>query len=251
MTNEFQDRVAVVTGGSRGIGRATALRLASEGCHVAISYGTRSGPAEETVAEIERMGRRAVAEQCNVGSPDDIARLVARARKDLGPISYLANCGAISNLAEHTELDYDLWREMIDVNLTGAYLAVFAVKDEMIARGFGRIVLVSSIAALLPRKNQIHYATAKAGVMALTRCCADAFAEHNVRVNCVTPGLVETEMAEVLSPERRAEIIKETPMHRIGKPEELASVIRFMLSEESSYMTGQTVVASGGRLMMS
>ena len=87
--------------------------------------------------------------------------------------------------------------------------------------------------------------------MALTRCCADAFAEHSVRVNCVTPGLVETEMAEVLSPERRAEIIKETPMHRIGKPEELASVIRFMLSDESSYMTGQTVVASGGRLMMS
>ncbi|HEY2838970.1 MAG TPA: SDR family oxidoreductase [Pirellulales bacterium] len=250
MTAEFQDRVAIITGGSRGIGRATALRLASEGCHVAISYGSRRGPAEETVAEIERMGRRAVAEQCNVGSPDDVARLVERARRDLGPIGFLAHCGAISNLAEHTALDYDTWRETIDVNLTGAYLATFAVKDEMLAQEFGRIVLVSSIAALLPRKNQIHYATAKAGVMALTRCCADAFAPH-VRVNCATPGLVETEMAEVLSPERRREIVAETPMKRIGRPEELASVIRFLLSDESSYMTGQTVVASGGRLMLS
>jgi len=251
MTAEFQDRVALVTGGSRGIGRATALRLASEGCHVAISYGSRSGPAEETVAEIERMGRRAVAEQCNAGSPDDVARLVERTKRDLGPIDFLAHCGAISNLADHTTLDYDLWREMIDVNLTGAYLAVFAVKDSMIAREFGRIVTVSSIAALLPRKNQIHYATAKAGVMAFTRCCAEAFAPHNVRVNCVTPGLVETEMAEVLSSERRSQIIADTPMQRIGRPEELASVIRFLLSDESSYMTGQTVVASGGRLMLS
>ena len=139
---------------------------------------------------------------------------------------------------------------MIDVNLNGAYLAVFAVKDDMIARGFGRIVMVSSIAALLPRQMQIHYSASKAGVMALVRCCAEAFAPHNVRVNCVAPGLVDTEMADVLPPDRKAEVIAATPMKRIGRPEELASVIRFLLSDESSYMTGQTVVASGGRLMM-
>ena len=141
-----------------------------------------------------------------MGSPQDVARLVARTRDELGPIDYLAHCGAISNLADHNELTYERWRETIDVNLNGTYLAVFAVKDEMIARGFGRIVLISSIAALLPRKMQIHYAASKAGVMALTRCCAEAFAPHNVRVNCIAPGLIETEMAHVLPPERMAEV---------------------------------------------
>lgn len=163
MAAEFQDRVALVTGGSRGIGRATALRLASEGAHVAISYGSRSGPANEVVTEIQKLGRKAIAEQCNVGQPADIERLVARTRRELGPISFLAHCGAISNLADHNELSYDIWREMIEVNLTGAYLAVFAVKDEMLAQSFGRIVMVSSIAALLPRQNQIHYSASKAG----------------------------------------------------------------------------------------
>jgi len=250
MTAEFQDRVALVTGGSRGIGRATALRLAQEGAHVAISYASRQVEAEETVAEIRRLGRQALAAPCNAAQHDDVQRLVDRTTKELGPIAFLAHCGAISNIADHTQLSYELWREMIDVNLTGAYLAIFAVKDAMIARGFGRIVTVSSIAALLPRQMQIHYSASKAGVMALTRCCAEAFAPHNVRVNCVVPGLVETEMADVLPPERKAEVIAATPMKRIGKPEELAALIRFLLSDESSYMTGQSVVASGGRLMM-
>lgn len=251
MAAEFQNRVALVTGGSRGIGRATAIRLASEGADIAISYASRKADADQTVAEIEKLGRKAIAEPCNVARPEDVQRLVERTRAELGPISYLAHCGAISNLADHNSLTYEIWREMIDVNLNGAYLGVFAVKDEMIAQGFGRIVLVSSIAALLPRQMQIHYSASKAGVMALARCCAEAFATHNVRVNCVVPGLVETEMADVLPPERKAEVIAATPMRRIGKPEELAALIRFLLSEESSYMTGQSIVASGGRLMMS
>ena len=108
--------------------------------------------------------------------------------------------------------------------------------------------MISSIAALRPRKMQIHYASAKAGVIALTRCCAEAFAEHNVRVNCIAPGLIETEMAQVLSEEAIASIVQGTPMGRIGQPEELANVICFFLSDQSSFMTGQTVVASGGRV---
>ncbi|MBI3839033.1 MAG: 3-oxoacyl-ACP reductase FabG [Planctomycetia bacterium] len=251
MTNEFQDRVALVTGGSRGIGRAIALRLAGEGAHVAISYASRKGDAEQTVGKIRALGRNAIAEPCNVAHPTDVERLVARARNELGPIDYLAHCGAISNLADHNQLSYDQWRETIDVNLNGTYLAVFAVKDEMTARRFGRIVTISSIAALLPRKMQIHYSASKAGVMAFTRCCAEALAPYNVRINCIAPGLIETEMAGVLPPERRQEVIAATPLGRIGQPEDIASVARFLLSDESSFMTGQTIVASGGRLMMS
>jgi 3-oxoacyl-[acyl-carrier protein] reductase len=250
MAADFLDRVALVTGGSRGIGRAIALRLAGEGAHVAISYASRRPEAEATANEIRQLGRKALAARCNVGAPEDVDALVRQTRAELGPIDFLAHCGAISNLADHRKLSFERWRETIDVNLTGAYLVIFAVKDEMIARGFGRVVMISSVAALLPRKMQIHYASAKAGVMALTRCCADAFAAHNVRVNCIAPGLIETEMAHVLPEERIREVVAATPLGRIGRPEEIASAVRFLLSEESSFMTGQTIVVSGGRLMM-
>ncbi len=246
MSEAFANRVALVTGGSRGIGRSTALRLAREGADVAISYMSRSNEAEQVVAQVLAMGHRAICVPCNVARPEDVERLVSQTREHLGPIDLLAHCGAISNICDHSALSYDRWLETIDVNLNGAFLVVFAVKDEMIARNFGRIVLVSSVAALRPRKMQIHYATSKAGVIALTRCCAEAFASHNVRVNCVAPGLIETEMAHTLPDEVAQRIVTDTPMGRIGQPEEIAAVIRFLLSEESSFMTGETLAASGG-----
>jgi 3-oxoacyl-[acyl-carrier protein] reductase len=247
---EFDNRVALVTGGSRGIGRASALRLASEGADVAIGYVSRRSDAAEVVAEIEALGRRALACACDVSKPDDVNRLVATTRDRLGPIDLLVHSGGISNLSDHTELTLERWREMIDVNLTGTYLIVFAVKDAMIERGFGRIVLLSSVAALRPRKMQIHYASAKAGVIALTRCCAEAFAPHGVRINAIAPGLIETEMARVLSPGMTQKVVAETPMGRLGQPEEVAAAVRYLLSEDSSFMTGQTLAVSGGRIML-
>ena len=241
------DRVALVTGGSRGIGRAVAVRLAGEGAHVALSYTSRRPEAEATAAEIRQLGRKALAVRCNVADPAEVADMAARTRAELGPIDFLAHCGAISNLADHAELTYDRWREMIDVNLNGAYLVVFAVKDEMIRRNFGRVVMISSVAALLPRKAQIHYASAKAGVMALTRCCADAFAEHNVRVNCIAPGLIETEMAHVLPDARMREIVAQTPLGRIGQPEEVVGLAVFLASEAGRFCTGGVYVVDGGQ----
>jgi 3-oxoacyl-[acyl-carrier protein] reductase len=250
MSLAFENRVALVTGGSRGIGRATALRLAGEGADVSISYASRAREADGVVAEIRGMGRKAIAVRCNAGSPDDVTRLVNQTREQLGPIDLLAHCGAISNICDHSELSYERWHETINVNLNGAFLLVFAVKDEMIARKFGRMVLISSVAALRPRKMQIHYASAKAGVIALARCCGEAFAPHNVRINCVAPGLIDTEMAQVLSEESMKRIVGETPLGRIGQATEIASVIRFLLSEESSFMTGETLSASGGRVTL-
>jgi 3-oxoacyl-[acyl-carrier protein] reductase len=247
MPNEFANRVALVTGGSRGIGRAIALQLAREGADVAISYASRAPAAEKVVAEIEALGRRALCCPCDVSQKDQVDALVARVREKLGPIDLLAHCGAISNIATHEELSFERWKETIDVNLTGTYLTVFAVKDEMIRRNFGRIVLISSVAALRPRAAQIHYSSAKAGVIALARCCAAAFAPH-VRVNCIAPGLIETEMAQVLSPAQTAAVIEQTPLGRLGTPEEIAEVATFLLSERSRFMTAQTVVACGGRV---
>jgi len=249
MTTEFTGRVVLITGGSRGIGRATALRLARDGADIAFSYVRRASDAQETAAAIRALGRRVVCSPCNVANPDDMRRLVDEARQ-LGPIDYLVHSGAISNLQDHGTLTLEVWRETIEVNLTGTYIAVFAVKDEMIRRRFGRIVTLSSVAALRPRKRQIHYASAKAGVIAFTRCCAEAFAPHNIRINCVAPGLIDTEMARVLPPEMAQAVVSETPLGRLGKPEEIAAVIRFLLSEESSFMTGNTLDASGGRAML-
>jgi len=138
----------------------------------------------------------------------------------------------------------------MDINLDGTFNMLYAVKDEMIERHFGRIVTLSSIAALRERENQVHYSASKAAVIAMTRCCAQGWAKHNIRVNCVCPGLTETEMAHTLSPEVHQQILAATPLGRIGEPEEIAALIRFLASEESSYMTGQTVVASGGRVML-
>ncbi len=249
MTLAFANRIALVTGGSRGIGRAAALRLAQEGADIAITYATRAREAEETVAAIEALGRRAFAMPCNVANPGEVRHLVQAIRSRLGSIDLLAHCGAISNIQDHTTLTYDLWRDTIEVNLTGTYNVVFAVKEDMLFRRFGRIVTISSVAALRPRKMQIHYASAKAGVIAFTRCCGEAFAPH-VRINCIAPGLIETEMAHVL-PEAAIERIKsETPLGRLGTPEEIAAIIRFLLSEESSFMTGETLSASGGRVTL-
>jgi 3-oxoacyl-[acyl-carrier protein] reductase len=249
MTSEFSNRAVLITGGSRGIGRATALRLAQEGANIAFSYASREKDAEETATAIRALGRRAVYTRCNVTDPDDMKRLVDHAQQ-LGSIDYFVHCAGISNFQDHNTLTLDIWREMIEVNLTGAYIAVFAVKDEMIRRRFGRIVTLSSVAALRPRKMQIHYASAKAGVIAFTRCCAEAFAPYNVRINCVAPGLIDTEMAQVLPPEMARTVVEQTPLARVGKPEEVAAVIRFLCSEESSFITGDTLDVSGGRVML-
>jgi 3-oxoacyl-[acyl-carrier protein] reductase len=250
MPGEFENRVALVTGGSRGIGRATALQLARGGAHVAIGYGSRRQTADEVVAEIRGLGRKAICGACDVAQQSQIDALVAQTRRELGPIDLLCHCGAISNTADHSELTFDRWFETIDANLNGAFRVVFAVKDEMIGRGFGRIVLLSSVAALRPRGAQIHYAASKAGVIALARCCSDAFAPHGVRVNCIAPGLIETEMAHVLKNEQIERIKKETPLGRLGRPEEIAELACFLLSERSSFMTGQTIVSSGGRVTL-
>jgi len=244
----FTNRVALVTGGSRGIGRAVALRLAEEGANVAISYASREDAAQQVVKEVEALGRRATAARCDVAQADQVDALVDHTRSTLGPIEHLVHCGAISPVSGHDELSIEEWQRTMDVNLTGTFLVVRAVKDEMIERRFGRIVAISSVAGLRARAHQAAYSASKAGVIAFARCWAEGFAPHNVRFNVVAPGIIETEMVHTLSEEEIAAKVDQTPLGRIGEPEEIAGVVRFLLGNDSSYMTGQTVVASGGRI---
>ncbi len=243
----FAGRTAVVTGGARGIGKAIALLLARHGARVAVNYERNEAAARETLGLIEGAGGEGLIVQANVASPDDVDRMMADVRARWGPIDFLVNNAGIAETVPHGEVTFARWKRMLDVNLDGTFLTTWAVKDEMIARRFGRIVNVSSLAGLVKKKDMIPYATAKAAVIAFTRHCAEAFAPHNVRVNCVAPGLTETELSRSANPGLIDQIVAVTPMGRMAQPEEIASVVRFLLSEESSFITGQTISACGGR----
>ncbi|MBM3774400.1 MAG: SDR family oxidoreductase, partial [Acidobacteria bacterium] len=160
----------------------------------------------------------------------------------------VANAG-ISLLEGHQQISWETWKKTMAVNLDGVFLSMMAVKDEMLENRWGRIVCISSVASLRPRKLQIHYASSKAAVNAMVRCSAEALAPH-VRVNAIAPGLIETEMGETIGPEATRKIITDTPLGRLGKPEEIANVAYFLMSDLSSFMTGQTITVSGGRVMM-
>ena len=247
---EFTGRTVLVTGGTRGIGREAAVRLASEGANVVVNYVSNVERAEQTVADIKAAGGSIVAVQGDVSKRDDVEHIVGSTRDAFGPIDVLVHSAGISIVEHATDVTWETWKRTMDVNLDGTFNMVYAVKDEMIERDFGRIVLMSSIAALRERENQVHYSASKAAVIAMTRCMAQGWAKHNIRINCICPGLIDTDMAYTLSPEAHAHIVANTPMGRLGRPEEIAKVIRFLVSDESSFMTGQTIVASGGRVML-
>ena len=248
--DDFQDKVVLITGGTRGIGKALALRLAGEGARVAMNYLSRTDEAEKTLAELESAGGQGMIVPGDVSTPESAEQIVAQAREQLGPIDMLVTAAGISIPGSADDMTWDRWKTTLNINLDGTFSMIYAVKDAMIERGFGRIVTFSSIAGLRERENQVAYSSSKAAVIAMTRCMAQAWAGSNLRVNCVCPGLTETEMAHTLSDEVHKVIIDATPIGRIGEPEEIAAVARFLLSEESSFMTGQTIVASGGRVML-
>lgn len=251
MANQaFSGKSALITGGTRGIGRAAAMRLASEGARVAVNYVSNKERAEQTLADLRALGATAVALRGSVADRDDVHRVVDEAREALGPIDILVHSAGISIVEHASDVTWETWRKTMDVNLDGTFNMVYALKDEFIERNYGRIVLLSSIAALRERENQVHYSASKAALIAMTRCLAQGWAKHNIRINCICPGLIDTDMAYTLSPEAHEHIVANTPMHRLGKPEEIANLIRFLLSDESSFMTGQTVAASGGRVML-
>lgn len=246
----FEGKHVLITGGTRGIGKALGIRLASEGASVSLNYLSRDDDAVATVEEIQAGGGKAVAVKGDNSLPDSANAVAAAVREAFGPIDMLVCAAGISIPGAADDMTWERWKTTMNINLDGTFNMVYSVIEEMQQRQFGRIVTFSSIAGLRPRMNQIAYSASKAGVIAMTQCMAEAWAGDGVRVNCVCPGLTETEMAHTLTPEYHTMVIGATPLGRIGEPEELAAVARFLLSEESSFMTGQTIVASGGRVMV-
>ena len=243
-------RTALVTGGAKGIGRACCLRLAQAGVHVAINYLSSDEMARETAELARQAGVRSHLVRADVTSPEQVAAMVQQATDALGPIDLLVNNAGVFHLLSHDETTLEVWRKTLDVNLTGAYLVTWAVKQSMIERGFGRIVNIASIAGLRARPMSIAYAASKAGLIGLTKSTAEAFAPHNIRVNAIAPGLIDTEILSGVSQERLDAIVDSTPLGRIGRSEDVADAALFLLSEQSSFMTGQTLVVCGGRVML-
>jgi 3-oxoacyl-[acyl-carrier protein] reductase len=240
---EFEGRTALVTGGARGIGRAVSRELAARGARVAVNSLTGGKEAAETVRSLAVPG---IAVRADVTKEEDVARMV----REVGPVDLLVNNAGFYKMAAHGELTPEVWRKTVEVNLTGAFLVTWAVKDSMIARKFGRIVNMSSISALAPRPWSMAYAASKAGLISFTKSCAAAFAPHGIRVNAIAPGLVETEMLHRSPGELIDQLREQTPLKRIAAPEEIAKLAAFLLSEGSSFVTGQTWIADGGRVMM-
>ena len=197
----FEGRTALVTGGARGIGRAICEMLARRGARVAVNYRTSRQEAAETVARIKVGGGTAIGVRADVSDRDQVTAMVREVTEQLGPVDLLVNNAAVFALLAPGEVTPELWQQTLDVNLTGAYLVTWAVKDSMISRRFGRIVNLSSIGALRARPRSIAYSVAKAGLIALTKCCAEAWAPHNIRVNAVAPGLIESEMIARAEPQ--------------------------------------------------
>ena len=243
-------RVALVTGGSRGIGRAISEQLATAGVRVAVNYRSDHASAEATVAAIESSGGTAMSVAADVSRDVDVERLVAEVGEGLGAVDLLVNNAGIFDYGGHRETTAELWRRTMEVNLTSAFLVSWAVKDGMIERGYGRIVNVASIAALRPRPKSIAYAASKAGMIGLTRSLAEAVAADGVRVNAVAPGLIKTDILGDVDQSVLDELVEATPMKRIGQPEDIAGVVVFLLGDDSNFMTGQTLVASGGRVTL-
>ena len=246
---KFEGRIALVTGASRGIGRATAIKLAGEGADVAVHYVRSTKPAEEVCEEVRTFGRRAIALQADIADRVAVNEMVAQATAALGPIELLVNnAGDVGNM-DFDQLTPEHWDRIIAINLTGPFNVIWAVKEGMVQQKFGRIVNVSSIAALAPRPNQFAYAAAKAGVISFTKSACDPLAKHNVRINSLAPGAIDTDMIHEISPEMLEHLRSTTPLQRLGTPEEMANIIAFLLSEDASYMTGATIIASGGRVL--
>lgn len=244
----FKGRTALVTGGARGIGRAICRLLAAEGASVGINYERNAAAAAESLDDVRRAGASGLVVQADVSRPDDVERMVGEVRRQLGPIDLLVNNAGIVKNQPHDRLTFADWKRIFEVNVDGVFLCTWAVKDEMIARRFGRIVNIASLAGFVKKKDMAHYATSKAAVIAFTRHCAEAFAPHDVRVNCVSPGLTETEMATSANPDLVAQLIAATPLGRIGQPDDMAAAVRFLLSDDSSFVTGQTISVCGGRV---
>ena len=239
-------KIALVTGGSRGIGRAIAMKLAQDGCDVAILYAGRREAADETVALLEQAGSRALAIQCNVADDAAAEAAVKEVEAQLGPIAVLVNNAGIVRDGLAMRMSSEDFRAVLDVNLTGAFHMIRACLPLFIRRRAGSIVNITSVSGMMGNPGQANYASSKAGLIGLTKTIAREVASRGITVNAVAPGFIQTDMTAGMNEAALQKGLSAVPMGRIGKPEDVANAVSFLASDAASYITGCVLKVDGG-----
>lgn len=242
-------KTAIVTGGSRGIGKAVCLELARRGCNIVLSFAGNTAAADQTVAECQALGVQALAVQGNVADADAVKALFGAALKQFGAVDILVNNAGITRdnlLMLLKEEDFDA---VVDTNLKGTFLCMKTAVRPMMKQRHGRIISLSSVAGLHGNAGQVNYAATKAGVIGMTKSLAKELAGRNITVNAVAPGFIDTDMTAVLPEKAKETILASIPMARLGAAEDVANAVAFLASDEAGYITGQVLAVDGGMSM--
>jgi 3-oxoacyl-[acyl-carrier protein] reductase len=242
-------KLALITGSSQGIGRATAIRLAQSGADIVINYRSKANAAAEVKAHIEDMGRRCIAIQGDVSQEEDVSRLFAGATEALGPIAILVNNAGTTRDKLIIQMSLTDFEHVLNTNLRSTFLCTKAALRGMMRARWGRIVNISSPAGLLGNAGQANYSASKAAIVAFTISTAREMASRNITANAIAPGFIPTELTSILTEEQRKFLLDVTPLGRFGTPEEIAAAINFLCSPEASYITGQILGVDGGMTM--
>ncbi|NND85257.1 MAG: 3-oxoacyl-[acyl-carrier-protein] reductase [Acidimicrobiia bacterium] len=239
-------RVALVTGGSRGIGRAIALRLAGDGCAVAVNYTSRADAADAVVAEITAAGGSAIAVGADVSDADAVQAMFTRIADELGPVTVLVNNAGITDDDLLLRMKEEQFRRVLEVNLTSAFHCTKAALRGMLRAKAGRIISVASVSGIAGNPGQANYAASKAGLIGFTKSIAKEVGARGITANVIAPGYIETDMTDALGDEVKEAAVGTISLARLGRPEEIAEVAAFLASDAASYMTGQVLVVDGG-----
>lgn len=242
-------KIALVTGASRGIGRAIALELAAKGANVVVNYAGSEAKASEVVEEIKALGRESFKIQADVANSDQVAEMVKEVINTFGRLDILVNNAGITKDNLLMRMKEEEWDAVINTNLKGVFNCTKAVTRQMMKQRSGKIINIASIVGVSGNAGQANYVAAKAGVIGLTKTTAKELASRNITVNAVAPGFITTEMTGELSEEVQAEMFKQIPLARFGEPKDVANVVAFLASDASNYMTGQTLHVDGGMVM--
>ncbi len=245
----LENRAALVTGASRGIGRAIALALARQGARVAVNYTRQAEAARQVVEEIEALGGEAFPVQADVRDAAAVDTMVGKVGNRYGRLDILVNNAGIIRDGLLVRMKEEDWQEVLDTNLKGVFYCTRAAARLMIRQRRGRIINLASVVGLMGNAGQANYASAKAGIIGFTRAVARELAPRGITVNAVAPGFIETDMTAGLSPRAKERLLEAIPMGRLGRPEEVAGVVVFLASEAANYITGQTIAVDGGMVM--
>ena len=245
----FSEKTAVVTGGSRGLGRAICLELARGGANVGLCYAGNEAAANETVAACESLGAKAAAVRCDVSKEDEVKALMDAALKTFGRIDILVNNAGITRDGLLMMMKPEDFDAVIAANLRGAFLCMKAVARQMVKQRYGRIVNLSSVVGLRGNAGQVNYAASKAGVIGMTKSLAKELAGRNITVNAVAPGFIDTDMTAALTETAKNAALGSIPMGRMGTPENVAKAVAFLAGEDAGYITGQVLAVDGGMSM--